>query len=239
MLDNLASSIIGTLAAEIVTLPICTVKTVYQNNPEFNIKQTINDIYKKLGYKGFIQAYTPAIISQVVSTSSKYTFYELIKNYRKTNKDDLFSNSLNGLIGGVLGSLFSHPVDVWKNYLQRNEKFIFNNYRLYYQGYTASIYKNAVLYSCLFPIYDYYKTKFNSIYISSIYTTLTVSLIIQPFDYYKTIKMAGNNINIKDIIATNNIKQFTRGFTLMIARSIPHFTITMYITELCKNYFTK
>lgn len=235
MLDNLASSIIGTLIAEIITLPICTIKTVYQNNPEFNIKQTINHIYKNFGYKGFIQAYTPAIIAQVVSTSSKYSFYELIKNYRKSSKDDLFSNSLNGLAGGILGSFFSHPIDVWKNYLQRNDKFIYTNYRLYYQGYSASIYKNAVLYSCLFPIYDFYRTKFNSLYISSICTTLTVSFIIQPFDYYKTVKIAGNSINFQSIFDSKKIKQFTRGYTLMITRSIPHFTITMYFTELFKN----
>ena len=33
-MDNLISSIIGTGCAEILTLPICTVKTVYQNSNE-------------------------------------------------------------------------------------------------------------------------------------------------------------------------------------------------------------
>ena len=229
MIDNIIPSVLGTLTAEILTLPICTVKTIYQNNKLLSIYQTINLIIKNSGYKGFIQASLPAIASQIISTSTKYSFYTIIKEKRKTKSTDLLSNSINGMLGGVLGSIFSHPVDVWKNYLQRNEVFNWKslNLKLYYQGYSASIYKNIVLYSCLFPIYDYYKTKFNSIYISSICTTLTVSLIIQPFDYYKTVKMAGINNKIL-------LKDFSRGFGLLLARSIPHFLITMTITEKLK-----
>lgn len=233
MFDNIIPSVVGTLTAEILTLPICTIKTVYQNNKSLTINQTIKLIIKNSGYRGFIQASHPAILSQIISTSTKYSFYSLIKEKRKTKSDDLISNSLNGMLGGVSGSFFSHPIDVWKNYLQRNKIFDWKslNINLYYQGYSASIYKNIVLYSCLFPIYDYYKTKFNSIYLSSICTTVTVSFIIQPFDYYKTVKMAGN----KDIIKPLD---FIRGFGLMLARSIPHFLITMTITEKIKIFFT-
>jgi hypothetical protein len=227
--NNLIPSIIGTLTAEILTIPICTVKTVYQNNLTLSIRDTIHLIKKNSGYIGFIQASTPAIIGQIVSTSTKYSFYNYLKNIRQTDSSNLLSNSINGMIGGIGGSLFSHPIDVWKNYSQRNEKFPWKNLKLYYQGYSASIYKNLVLYSCLFPIYDYYKLKFNSIYISSVLTTVTVSMIIQPFDYYKTIKMAGYKQDIK-------LSNFTRGFGLMLARSIPHFLITMVLTEKIKEF---
>lgn len=233
-MENILPSIIGTLTAEILTIPICTVKTVYQNNKNISIKETINLIIKNSGYKGFVQASHPAILSQVISTSTKYSFYNYIKDKRKTESTDLISNSINGIMGGIFGSFFSHPIDVWKNYLQRNEIFDWKSFnpKLYYQGYSASIYKNIVLYGCLFPIYDYYKSKFDSIYLSSICTTVTVSFIIQPFDYYKTIKMAGNHELIK-------IKNLTRGFGLMLARSIPHFLITMTITEKIKDFYNK
>lgn len=232
---NLVPSLIGTLSAEIITLPICTIKTVYQNNPTHkSIKSTISYIIQNTGYKGFIQASPHAILSQLVSSSTKYTFYHKIKEYRQTESNDLISNSLNGLAGGILGSFFSHPIDVWKNYTQRNEYFNWKslNPQLYYQGYSASVYKNAVLYSCLFPLYDYYKTKFDNILISSVLTSLTVSTIIQPFDYYKTVKMAGSNVNL----GLSNILQFGRGFSLMLSRSIPHFFITMVITEKVKKF---
>ena len=217
-MEHLYASIIGTLTAEILTIPLCTIKTVYQVNNTLNINQTINLIYKKSGYKGFFQASIPAIFSQIVSTSTKYTFYQSLKNARKTESNDIINNSINGMFGAIFGSLFSHPIDVWKNYVQRNEKF---NLKKCYQGYSASIYKNVVLYSILFPIYDYYKLTFNSIYIASVLTTITVSSIIQPFDYYKTVKMAGSKINT----------HWYRGFNLMLLRSIPHFLITMTITE--------
>lgn len=234
--NNLIPSLIGTLSAEIITLPICTVKTVYQNNPTHkSIRYTIKHIIENIGYKGFIQASPHAILSQLVSTSTKYTFYHKIKEYRQTESNDLISNSFNGLVGGILGSFFSHPIDVWKNYTQRNEYFNWKsiNPKVYYQGYSASMYKNAVLYSCLFPLYDYYKIKFDNILISSVLTTLTVSTIIQPFDYYKTVKMAGSNVKLNSI---PNIFQFGRGFTLMLSRSIPHFFITMVITEKVKKF---
>lgn len=231
--SNLVPSLIGTLSAEIITLPICTIKTVYQNNPTHkSIRSTIKHIIQNTGYGGFIQASPHAILSQLISTSTKYTFYHKIKEYRQTKSTDLISNSLNGLVGGILGSFFSHPIDVWKNYSQRNEYFAWKSFKLYYQGYSASVYKNAVLYSCLFPLYDYYKTKFDNILISSVLTTITVSTIIQPFDYYKTVKMAGSNVKLD----LSNICQFGRGFSLMLARSIPHFFITMAITEKVKNF---
>lgn len=235
--NNLISSVIGTLVAEIITLPICTIKTVYQNNPTHkSIKYTIKDIYKNVGLKGFVQASPHAIISQLISTSTKYTFYHKIKEHRKTKTDDIFSNSLNGMLGGVIGSLFSHPIDVWKNYSQRNQIFNWKSMdlKLYYQGYKASLYKNCILYAFLFPTYDFYKTKFNSVVISSVLTTLTVSTIIQPFDYYKTVMMAGNDVKFK-FNAVEMIK-FGRGFNLMLMRSIPHFLITMSVTEQIKNY---
>ena len=233
--SNLVPSLIGTLSAEIITLPICTIKTVYQNNPAHKlIKSTISYIIKNTGYRGFIQASPHSILSQLVSTSTKFSFYHKIKECRQTESNDLISNSLNGLVGGILGSFFSHPIDVWKNYAQRNEYFNWKSFNLkvYYQGYSASVYKNGVLYSCLFPLYDYYKTKFDNILISSVITTLTVSTIIQPFDYYKNVKMAGSNIKF-DLF---NILQFGRGFSLMLARSIPHFFITMVITEKVKKF---
>ena len=222
----------ATFIAEITTLPICTIKTIYQNNTDLNTRQTIQKIYSENKLKGFFNASKPAIISQIISTTSKYIFYKKIKDIRNTNSNDLINNSLNGALGGVLGSLITHPFDVWKNYNQRNLNywiFLKNNNinfktfitKKIYPGYLANIYKNILLYSFLFPLNDFYKNKFNSIFISAPLTTLTVSIIIQPIDYYKTVKMAGNKSS-----------NFFRGLHLMIARSIPHFLITMILTDI-------
>ena len=224
------SSCSATLVAEILTLPICTIKTNYQNNSKLSLNQTIKEIYTSNGYKGFFSASTPAIISQILSTSTKLSFYYQLKSYRKTKDSDILNNSINGVISGFLGNLITHPIDVWKNYKQRNEHFskhiidTWKNKQLVtkglYPGFVSSIGKNMALYSCLFPLNDFYKTKFDSIYISAPLTTLTVSLIVQPFDYYKVVKMAGNKPSHP-----------FRGFGLMLARNIPHFVITMSLTN--------
>lgn len=235
---NCFSSCFGTLVAEILTLPICSIKTIYQNNNDLTIKSTIDTIMKNQGLKGFFLASTPAIITQILSTSSKFTIYEKIKYIRKTEDSNIFNNSLNGIISGLAGSLITHPFDVWKNFTQRNDNYFqfINQARKQtfikfikmglYPGYTGSIGKNIALYSILFPLNDFYKSQFNSIYISAPLTTLTVSLIVQPFDYYKVVKIAGNKPS----------KPF-RGFSLMLARNIPHFTITMIVTDLIKKQF--
>ncbi len=223
---KIASSSGGTLLAELVTLPICTVKTVYQNNPNHTIKDSIKNIYRSSGYKGFIQASKPAILSQVVSTSSKYTIYEMIKTYRQTEKTDITNNTINGAISGICGSFLTHPLDVWKNYKQRNENLSNtlitsnNKMKILYSGYLGALGKNITLYSMLFPINDYYKSVLNNTILSAGLTTLTVSFFVQPFDYYKVVKMANNKVT----------KPY-RGLTLMLARSLPHFAITMWATE--------
>lgn len=224
------SSSLSTFIAEVSTLPICTVKTIYQNEPTFTIPQTIQNIYKNQGIRGFFQATTPALLSQIVSTSSKFSFYRYIQGMRETKKEDIWNNAFNGMVGGLLGSIFTHPFDVWKNFSQRN--FSYKRHLLeqknwkdmiqhgLYQGYSGSIMKNMVLYASLFPIHDYYRTLTPNFFLSSVATTVTVSVIIQPFDYYKVVKMAGNQI-----------KNPLRGMSLLLARSIPHFYITMLFQD--------
>ena len=160
-----------------------------------------------------------------------------MKTYRETNKLlQIVIVSLYGIISGLAGSLLTHPFDVWKNFTQRNGNdvvHIKNTYKTgnlifqgLYPGYTGSIGKNIALYSSLFPLNDFYKSNFDSIYISAPLTTLTVSLIVQPFDYYKVVKIAGNK----------PVQPF-RGFSLMLARNIPHFTITMCVTDWIRMNF--
>jgi hypothetical protein len=235
ILDYLTASAIAVSAAEFITLPICTIKTVYQTS-NMTIPQTTKHILKRSGYFGFIQASIPAFLGQIVSTSTKFSFYKVIKNYRQTNDNDILNNSINGMLGGVGGALFAHPFDVWKALNQKNESFNFLNRSLYYRGFTGSIGKNIALYSVLYPAYDFYKSIFEHSYIAAPLTTLTTCLITQPFDYYKVSRMTGEKIKLTDLFLLKNNNPF-KGFSLMIGRAIPHFFITMSITEYILNNF--
>ena len=237
-MEHIISSIIGTTCAELITLPICTVKTIYQTQTSLSAKQICINLYKTKGIKGFFQASQAAILSQVLSTSSKYYLYHKIKDFRQTDPNDLISNSLNGALGGLGGSIFSHPFDVWKNHLQRSTNLPNFNIKTLYSGYSGSIIKNIVLYSLLFPVYDFYKLHMPNQIIASISTTLTCSIVTQPLDYYKTVLM-GHTLNkhINPFRGGNKFIGWTnpyKGFVLMITRSIPHFMISMAITDNIK-----
>ena len=100
-MNNFIASSIGTAFAEIITLPICTVKTNYQVNLHYkSIFDVIKDIYKKNGFIGFYNASLSAVSSQIISTSVKFTFYDYIKKYRGTKNNDFKNNIVNGFLAG-------------------------------------------------------------------------------------------------------------------------------------------
>ena len=142
--NNIINSMIATTIAELITLPICTIKTNHQNNINISkthtdviihncsevkalirifqykntsipIFYTIKNIYNNGGIKAFYKASFPAITSQVFSTSSKYFLYRYL--------DDInyqYSNKiLNGMISGIIKSFFTHPIDFLKIYWQK------------------------------------------------------------------------------------------------------------------------
>lgn len=230
--ERIGTVAFATLLAEIITQPICTVKTNYQIS-KMTTFQTTKYIHNSFGLKGFFMASKPAIISQILSTTSKFTIYEKLKEHRHTEKNDLFNNSINGIISGIIGCTITHPVDVWKNFNQRGQSM--TNYLKssvktntlipsLYRGYSGSLGKNIILYSSLFPLNDYFKDKFGSTMISAPLTTIIMCMVLQPIDYYKTVVMAGQK-------PTN----FFRGTHLIIGRSIPHFFLTMYLTEIFRD----
>ena len=79
----------------------------------------------------------------------------------------------------------------------------------------------------LFPVYDFYKSYMTNTFIASTLTSITCSLITQPLDYYKTVLMSGNKF-------TGWVNPY-KGYSLMISRTIPHFMISMTITDYVKS----
>ena len=225
------NNMIASSIAEIITLPLCTIKTNHQVNNNRFLKETVLQIYNKHKFIGFYQASFPSVLSQVLSTTTKYSFYKYFSHIRQTNKNDILQNSINGVIGGLLGSIICHPVDVYKNYTQRGvnyfEELRIKKFKILYQGYSQTIIKNILLYSILYPTYDYYYSKTHDNIISSIGTTITVGIITQPIDYLKTRYIAGiYNFNIQDLY---------KGFSIMLMRNIPNFLITMSIINYLNN----
>jgi hypothetical protein len=231
-MEHIISSGTGVVFAELATIPICTIKTNKILYPKISGYNLFRTILKRDGIVGFYNASIPAVFSQIISTTSKYTFYKLIQQERKTNDTDIIDNMINGALGGIGGSFFSHPFDVMRTMKQNNQsirkEFKFSNA---YRGYSKSITKSFILGGFSFPIFDFCKTKTDNIFIASILTTIGSSLFIYPIEYMKIRHMIiGETMTYESPFQ----KKYYTGYGMHMLKCIPHFTIMMVTTEKIK-----
>lgn len=222
---NIIAAAIGTSVAELVVIPICTVRTNYQVNLNTNLYNCIKNV------PSFYNASGLAITSQVLGISARYTIYEHLK--QKNKIDNIYYDKfVNGALSGILGCVFVHPIDVLKTARQIKrpilEQYKNDGVRFLYRGYTKNIYKSILLYSTLLPIYDLCKEKY-SVFTAAVATSAITTSILYPIDFIKVRHMA----NEKLFLGFNPLLYY-RGIILSFAKNIPHFTITMYLTEKIK-----
>jgi hypothetical protein len=232
-LENLKNSAISTALAEIVTLPICTVKTYYQNTSSTSIKSTIYEIYKTGGIYSFYRASVPAVLSQTFSTSSKFVMYKYLEN-----KQLRYSNKvINGATSGIISSLMTHPMDMIKIYGQMNTPLLpeikKNGILVFYRGYSKTFSKVLLGSSLFFPLYDFYyeKTNKNVIY-ASVASSITSTFVMHPVDYLKTRHVYGQKL-----CQGMNPLLYYKGLSLNLARIVPHFTIVMVCIDFLSNKY--
>ena len=230
--NNIINSSIATGIAEIATLPICTVKTNYQNTMSSNVSitKTIHTMYKNNGLKIFYSASIPAISSQILSTSSKFAIYK----YLDTNNIITHNKLVNGFIAGILSSLMTHPIDVFKIHWQMQKSVVSeiskNNLFILYRGYSKSFIKSSISCSIYFPLYETLGIHLENKIINSVLSSGIATLIIHPIDYLKTRHIAG-----LPLYTGLNPINYYRGLTLNMTRIVPHFVITMHCIEKLSN----
>ena len=231
-IDRVVNSAIATGVAEIVTLPICTLKTVYQNTSSVSFVESAKKIYITSGIKGFYKASVPAIMSQMFSTSSKYAFYRKLEDMQLpyTNK------IVNGVLGGIMSTLFTHPIDVIKIHWQMGDSLKTaikqNGVNLFYRGYSKSFGKVIVGSSLFFPLTDYFKNiTNNNIVLASLCSAFVSTLIMHPLDYLKTRHVYG-----QQLFQGWNPIYYYKGLTLNMIRILPHFVIVMTGIDLMEKY---
>lgn len=234
----------ATLAAELFTLPFCTIKSVYVTNlGHKSMRDSVRHILDQRGFRGFFDSSKPAVISQLASTTSKYTLYEFVKKYRHTDSKSIVQNVLNGMIGGSVSSLITHPIDVWKvhkqNGLSISTELKNQGTHLIYRGFRYTVQKNMVLTGIIFPSYDLTKSCLTSApYLAPIISSFLSTLLIHPFDVRKTRGIMGNH-QTQSLSVKQKISYYYRGLHLSFMRSIPHFSITMWCIEFFKSWWNK
>lgn len=222
--NNLVASSVATGLAELITIPICTVKTNYQTRSN-GITETVKNIYKYRGVRGFYSASKFAVPAQVFSTSGKYTLYQL-------GRSDDIPPIPAGILSGLVVSSMTHPIDFWRIAYQRKEKPDFSQgWTIIYRGYSKSITKVIVASSLFLPIYDLTKERIHHPFLASLTSALVSTVLIQPIDYIKTRNVAG----VPWYQGLNPTVYF-RGCSLNLLRVVPHFTIVMTVTESILKY---
>ncbi len=225
-MENLIYSSVGTLVAEFATLPICTIKTHYQNTHSNSIFDTVKSVYNMYGIKAFYAASFPAMFGQVVSTSSKYTIYRQLCD----GDDPASKKIMSGVGAGLISSLITHPLDIIKVQWQL-QKSVMNEIRqhgkmVFYRGYTKTISKILISSSLFFPIYDTVNTYVNNPVYASLLSSTISTIIMQPIDYLKTRHLAGMSLYSSDL------RTYYKGLSLNLLRVVPHFTIVMSVIDL-------
>ena len=258
--NNLVASAGGTLCAELITLPICSTKTVYQTQKCHTIvnfrnmhdpNSAVGYILSRQGIRGFYNASVPAVVAQVFSTSSKFALYQALQptyaksRFREMTWTVFFTKVATGCFSGILASICTHPCDTARAILQ-NQQSIVQHWRdtplrprilRFYRGYSTTLGKVLLASSLYFPIYDTtqellaakskHQTLCNA---ASAAISATISgTIIQPVEYLKTRLISG-------VPLLDSEKPFPgqlfRGLSLNLGRVIPHFVLTMTLTEL-------
>jgi hypothetical protein len=239
---NLVTSALATAVAEIATLPICTIKTQYQNgNESKSVVATVKHLYEHGGIRSFYRASFPAISSQMFTTSCKYTMYRALQaSNLRIGSNAYVNNVLHGCLSGVLSTLITHPMDAVKIHWQMGAAFgpVWRTigWRVFYRGYTKSLGKVLVGSSTFLPIYDTFMSNTNHPLLSSVSSAAISGILMQPLDYLKTRQLYGNDLN-RTQSRLGQIKQCYRGVHLNLLRIVPHFGITMCTIEWLKAHF--
>jgi len=226
--NHFINSAVATAVAEIITLPVCTTKTRYQNTDSKSIVTTARHIYATQGVRGFYSATAPALGVQMFSTSSKYAMY---KYFERNGGIPLIPKEwqnrfLYGTVSGLITSLITHPVDNVRIHMQMNTSFlqqlrIVGPY-LFYRGYSKTWCKMMVAASLYLPLYDWSSELTDNIQGRAVISATLSTLATHPFDYLKTRHTYGLSV-----FQGYNPLNYYRGVHVNLLRIIPHFTIMM------------
>jgi hypothetical protein len=229
-MQHIIPSVIGSGLAEILTLPICTVKTNYQNTQNVPMLTITRQIWNAEGMRGFWRASLPAISSQILSSSSKWTIYKLLEE-----QEFQYSNKfINGASSGMVTSIITHPIDVVKINLQMRNKTKLRDLK-FYKGYSKSFSKATVGSFCFFPFYEYIKCLIPNPIVSSAISAVVSTTLLHPIDYLK-------NRHVYQQTSSTlyqdgwKLHKYYKGLSLNLLRVVPHFTIWMSATDFLKGY---
>lgn len=213
---SILPAIIGSSTAELITLPICTLKTVYQSG-KYDIITAISNIYSKRGILGFYSGSTPAILAQIFASTYKLILFDRISGYMPHG--DIFT-ILAGIIASMTCVFFTNPIDYLRVSYQMGNSISLKGI---YRGLYPNLAKGLVGGATFLPIRKILINHYPEVetWKMGLCSAVISTTIVHPLDYFKTYLMSSSERGINKSLIRNPYK----GLSLNLLRIIPHFVI--------------
>lgn len=161
ILKSLISGFFADLIVNSIFMPFEFIKQKIQIDSEKNIVLAFKNIYKKNGFRGFYRGLSCVLITEIPHSMIELPIYEKMKYFylEKTNKNKnvkIFQKRkfltksesiISGLLGSIIASLLTNPLDVvqtnfitqkknsYKNFSDCAIKiYLDNGFRAFYRG---------------------------------------------------------------------------------------------------------
>lgn len=225
------SATLGASIAEIVTLPVCTIKTCYQADRSQSYSQVIRQIYQRGGLIDFYRASIPAISAQIFTSAYKITLFEYLKAKLALQKPEKAQNMWYLMMAGIISSvtclLFTHPLDYFRVSLQVRKQIYLRDI---YKGISPGLMKNTLGGMTFLPLRQMFKNWFpeTETWKLGLMAAVVSTIIVHPFDFFKTFMMA--NARGTPLPLRNPY----HGLGINLCRIVPHFVIMTEIAEKLK-----
>lgn len=220
------------IISSIICNPLDVIRVHYQTDTK------INNLNFKLLFRG--------IKNSIITIPTFWSIYFPIYNILKTDYNFKY---LGGYISGNIASTITCPLFFikQKNQLYDNfnvkEFYIKNGYKPFYNVLLSTYLANTSLIIQI-PLYEKLKLEFTkysnnntlNILFVTIISKTTASSITYPFDTIRSIKRENINLSNFEIVKklSKNYKNFYKGFSIYLFRSLPYHISIFSIYEFLK-----
>lgn len=237
---------VSSFAASSIVYPIDVIKIHYQIDRNITIKESIKNIYKEKGVRGFYRGISSQYMTYPIFFSIFFQSKQLSSEYPNFTQNKFLNEFRNNFTASCLASLISNPFYVTKQRFQISGKITYfqllNNIykkeglKALLKGYPATTLTNTkICFQLMWTDYMRYKQDYNIILASALPKTI-ISGIYYPFDRIRGIqRLPYNNKGLlkvaSEIYQKEGLRGFYRGLSIYTLFTLPNYVIMMTIRD--------
>jgi len=224
-----AGGVIGTFLSH----PYDTIRILMQSREKHTFISAIRSLD---GVRGLYRGITPPLFGIGLEKSIVFGTFHTLEKYQTKEKYPI----INGMVAGLLSTLVVTPIEKVKIALQTKKPVQYNNL---FRGWSATVFRETPGYAIYF--YTYYKLHRENeqkwqTFMNGCLAGTSAWAFIYPSDLIKTRVQNETSTTykqvIKEIIKTDGIRGFYRGFSLALMRCVPLHGGVFLGYELYKEY---